>query len=47
LKCPDCNQLNRSFDEYCIKCGANLYKLKHQKNKKELYPSKNRQPMSA
>ncbi len=32
LKCPDCNAVNRSFVEYCVKCGANLYKLKHKKN---------------
>jgi rRNA maturation endonuclease Nob1 len=24
--CPDCNTVNRSFVEFCLKCGAQLYR---------------------
>ncbi|MGE5583416.1 MAG: hypothetical protein ACM3X9_12910 [Bacillota bacterium] len=31
MKCPDCATHNQSFVEYCQKCGADLYKLRHEK----------------
>ncbi len=33
MKCPDCHKINRSFTEYCSKCGADLYFKKKNSSK--------------